>query len=89
MQSMFWGLAVEISRPLMSSPENSGDCTAIFCSLHAIYLFTEEMWNSSMGSFFYLYSKKKILPQKELDYMWPLISGLGWFNVQDDIYVHA
>ena len=34
-----------------------------------------------MGSFFYLYSKKKmILPQKELDYMWPLISGLGQFN---------
>ena len=26
--------------------------------------------------------KKKILPQKELDYMWPLISGLGRFNVQ-------
>ena len=24
-----------------------------------------------------------ILPQKELDYMWPLISGLGKFNVQD------
>ena len=34
-----------------------------------------------MGSFSYLYSKKKILPQKELDYMWPLISGLGRFNV--------
>ena len=34
-----------------------------------------------MGSFFYLYSKiKMILPQKELDYMWPLISGLGQFN---------
>ena len=23
-----------------------------------------------------------ILPQKELDYIWPLISGLGRFNVQ-------
>ena len=23
-----------------------------------------------------------ILPQKELDYRWPLISGLGQFNVQ-------
>ena len=37
--------------------------------------------------FLSLKQKKKILPQKKLDYMWPLISGLGWFNVQDEALV--
>ena len=38
---------------------------------------------AQLGPFSIFTAKKYILTQKELDYMWPLISGLGWFNVQN------
>ena len=59
MQSIYWGLAVEISRPLISSLENVKisllGTVLPFSVVCMLYCFcTEEMWNSSMRSFFYL-----------------------------------
>ena len=59
MQSIFWGIAVEISTPLISSLENVKislpETLLPFPQLTCyIYFCTEEMWNSSMRYFFYL-----------------------------------
>ena len=75
MQSIFWGLAVEISRALLSSLENvkiSLPGTVLkFSVAYMLYIFVYgrnvEYLNEVL--FLSLKPKKKILPQKELDYM--------------------
>ena len=88
MQIIFWGLAVEISRPIISSLENvkislPGTVLlfSVVCMLY-IYILRKKCGIAQWGPFSIFTAKKKILPQKELDYMWPLISGLGRFIVQ-------
>ena len=59
MQSIFWGIIIEISRELISGLENVkisllGNVQQFYVVYMLNFFCTEEMWNSSMRNFFYL-----------------------------------
>ena len=85
-KAYFWVLAVEVSRPLIRSLENvkiSLPGTELpFSVVYMVFFVPKKCGISQWGPFSIFKAKKMILTQKELDYMWPLISGLGRFNVQ-------